>query len=270
MELFPITCSWVISNTHRPAWHFIFFKIYLFFCGEGNSNPLQYSCLENLRERGACGTTVHGITESDTTDNWAIFWLCWIFIAMHGFSLVVASGGYSSLRRRGFSLSGFSCCRTQALGTQASLVALCGLSSCGSRALECWLSCSEECGIFPDQRLNRCPLCQGRILTAGPPGKPWHFFILISLYPSASQCCQHIYYQVGGGNDGVCKLPPKWPQWIGNHSESDVCKIKAAPWSPGMMDGSWLVLCVCVFGGGVSFNGSLMQFCHLEEYGCLW
>ena len=127
--------------------------------GEGNSNPLQYSCLENLRERGACRTIVHGIAESDTTDNWAIFWLCWIFIAMHGFSLVVASGGYSSLRRRGFSLSGFSCCRTQALGTQASLVALCGLSSCGSRALECWLSCSEECGIFPDQRLNQCPLC---------------------------------------------------------------------------------------------------------------
>ena len=29
--------------------------------GEGNSNPLQYSCLENPMERGAWGATVHGV-----------------------------------------------------------------------------------------------------------------------------------------------------------------------------------------------------------------
>ena len=29
--------------------------------GEGNGNPPQYSCLENLMDRGAWGTTVHGI-----------------------------------------------------------------------------------------------------------------------------------------------------------------------------------------------------------------
>ena len=29
--------------------------------GEGNSNPLQYSCLENPVDRGACRTTVHGV-----------------------------------------------------------------------------------------------------------------------------------------------------------------------------------------------------------------
>ena len=28
--------------------------------GEGNSNPLQYYCLENFMERGAWQTTVHG------------------------------------------------------------------------------------------------------------------------------------------------------------------------------------------------------------------
>ena len=27
--------------------------------GEGNGNPLQYSCLENLMDRGAWWTTVH-------------------------------------------------------------------------------------------------------------------------------------------------------------------------------------------------------------------
>ena len=36
--------------------------------GEGNGNPLQYSCLENPMDRGAGWGTVHGVTkESDTT-----------------------------------------------------------------------------------------------------------------------------------------------------------------------------------------------------------
>ena len=35
--------------------------------GEGNGNPLQYSCLENPMKRGAWKATVHGVTESDTT-----------------------------------------------------------------------------------------------------------------------------------------------------------------------------------------------------------
>ena len=33
--------------------------------GEGNGNPLQYSCLGNPLDRGACWATVHGVTESD-------------------------------------------------------------------------------------------------------------------------------------------------------------------------------------------------------------
>ena len=67
------------------------------------------------------------------------FWLCWVFIAEHGLSLVAASGGYSSLRCTGFSLRwllllrstgsrhvGFSSCGSQALERR--------LSSCGARA----------------------------------------------------------------------------------------------------------------------------------------
>ena len=34
--------------------------------GEGNGNPLQYSCLENPMDRGAWWATVHGIAEGQT------------------------------------------------------------------------------------------------------------------------------------------------------------------------------------------------------------
>ena len=30
------------------------------FPEEGHGNPLQYSCVENSLDRGACGATVHG------------------------------------------------------------------------------------------------------------------------------------------------------------------------------------------------------------------
>ena len=34
--------------------------------GEGNGNPLQYSCLEHSMDRGAWQATVHGVTKSRT------------------------------------------------------------------------------------------------------------------------------------------------------------------------------------------------------------
>ena len=34
--------------------------------GEGNGNPLQYSCLENSMDRGAWWATVHGVVKSQT------------------------------------------------------------------------------------------------------------------------------------------------------------------------------------------------------------
>ena len=36
--------------------------------GGGNGSPLQYFCLENPVDRGAWWATVHGVTESDTTE----------------------------------------------------------------------------------------------------------------------------------------------------------------------------------------------------------
>ena len=45
--------------------------------GEENSNPLQYSCLENPMNRGACSVTVHRVAKSWT---WLIDWAChWIY-----------------------------------------------------------------------------------------------------------------------------------------------------------------------------------------------
>ena len=35
--------------------------------GEGNGNPLQYSCLENPMDGGAWWAIVHGVTKSRTT-----------------------------------------------------------------------------------------------------------------------------------------------------------------------------------------------------------
>ena len=35
-------------------------------CGEGNGNPLQYSCLENPRDQGAWWAAVYGVAQSWT------------------------------------------------------------------------------------------------------------------------------------------------------------------------------------------------------------
>ena len=38
----------------------------LIIFGEGNGNPLQYSCLENLMDGGASWAAVHGVSKSLT------------------------------------------------------------------------------------------------------------------------------------------------------------------------------------------------------------
>ena len=49
------------GTTERLPFHFSLSCI-----GEGNGNPLQYSCLENPRDRGAWWAAVYGVTQSRT------------------------------------------------------------------------------------------------------------------------------------------------------------------------------------------------------------
>ena len=73
-------------------------------------------------------------------------WLWWVFVSVRGFSLVVASGGHSSSRCAGLSLSGPPLLRST------------GSRRAGSVIVAHGPSCSVACGIFPDQGSNLCPL----------------------------------------------------------------------------------------------------------------
>ena len=104
--------------------------------GGGHGNPLQYSCPDNPVDRGACWTTVHGVTKSRTR----LMWHC----------------------------GGFPCCGVWAPGHL-------GFSSCGSWALEQGsivvhgLSYSGACGVFPVQGFNLSPALAGGCFTTEPP-----------------------------------------------------------------------------------------------------
>ena len=77
------------------------------------------------------------------------FWLCWVFVSVRGLSPVAASGGHSSSRRAGLSLS------------WPLLLRSTGSRRAGSVVVAHGPSCSAAFGILPDQGSNLCPLhCQ--------------------------------------------------------------------------------------------------------------
>ena len=43
--------------------------------GEGNGNPLQYSCLENSLDSGAWWATVHGVAKDSDTTKQQQYWM---------------------------------------------------------------------------------------------------------------------------------------------------------------------------------------------------
>ena len=73
-------------------------------------------------------------------------WLCWVFVSVRGLSLVVASGGHSSSRCAGLSLS------------RPPLLRSTGSRRAGSAIVAHGPSRSAACGIIPDQGSNPCAL----------------------------------------------------------------------------------------------------------------
>ena len=112
-------------------------------------------------------------------------WLCWVFVSVPGFSLVVASGGHSSSRCVGLSLS------------QPLLLRSTGSRRAGSVIVAHGLSCSAACGIFPDQGSNPCPLhWQADSKPLRHQGSPLQFFnmgvTLIDLHILKNPCIPEI------------------------------------------------------------------------------
>ena len=73
-------------------------------------------------------------------------WLCWVFVSVRGLPLAAASGGHSSSRCVGLSLS------------WPLLLRSTGSRCVGSVVVAHGPSCSAACRIFPDQGSNPCPL----------------------------------------------------------------------------------------------------------------
>ena len=60
--------SWGCKELDMNEW--LPFHFSLSCIGEGNGNPLQCSCLENLRDGGAWWAAVYGVTQSRTQLKW--------------------------------------------------------------------------------------------------------------------------------------------------------------------------------------------------------
>ena len=59
-----------IQGSHTKFyWRLSIYILPMTTFGEGNGNPLQYSCLENPKDGGAWQATVHGVAESWTQLN---------------------------------------------------------------------------------------------------------------------------------------------------------------------------------------------------------
>ena len=108
------------------------------------------------------------------------WWLCWVFVSVRGLSSVAASGGHSSLRCTGLSLS------------RPLLLRSTGSRRAGSVTVAHRPSRSAARGILPDQGLNPCPLhWQADSQPLRHQGSP--IVALIYLYPNIDEV-EHISY----------------------------------------------------------------------------
>ena len=97
-------------------------------------------------------------------------WLSWVFVSVRGLSLVAASGGHSSSRCAGPSLS------------RSLLLRSTGSRRAGSVIVAHGPSRSVACGIFPDQGSNPCPLhWQADSQPLRHQGSPTIFIVIVTL-----------------------------------------------------------------------------------------
>ena len=121
---------------------------------------------------------------------------------MRGLSLVVASGGHSSLRCAGLSLS------------RPLLLRSTGSRRAGSVAVAHGPSCSAACGIFPDQGSNPCPLhWQADSQPLRHQGSPSVAFFadIFSWENSGLYTCLQAFCELAP-SPAQLKLPPALPQ----------------------------------------------------------
>ena len=64
--LFIVYCLYIIVIIYYLLFYLLFLFIYSITIGEGNGNPLQYSCLENPVDRGAWSVAVHRVAKCRT------------------------------------------------------------------------------------------------------------------------------------------------------------------------------------------------------------
>ena len=117
-----------------------------------------------------------------------LFWLCCVFVSVRGLPLVAASGGHSSSRCAGLSLS------------RPLLLWSTGSRRAGSVVVAHGPSCSAACGIFPDQVSNPCPLhWQADSQPLRHQGSPGNIFLtIITIFPITHMLLLAIILDVPG------------------------------------------------------------------------
>ena len=99
------------------------------------------------------------------------FWLCWVFVSVRGLSLVAQSGGHSSSRCTGLSLS------------WPLLLQSTGSRHAGSVVVAHGLSRSVACGVLLDQGSNPCALhWQADSQPLHHQGSPCHVFLICCIF----------------------------------------------------------------------------------------
>ena len=165
--------------------------------GEGNGNPLQDSCLENPMDRGAQRAPVHGVAESDTTEQ--------LHSHTHFVSKPLAIQQKTVLQMVNLQLP-------LNKGRSNSVQQTMALSGCSQEVATC-CSCFCRCPWQPQRRApqvslqetaQRSPEPSLQMLTAPPPR------LRLITEPSRVQAPGHFCPSLDHSRGTVCSRAPRW------------------------------------------------------------